>query len=88
MRKFNLEKFTSLTENMTSNPDFREWVKQFKLHPDILYFVASSKLGIQFPGLTKYFDGVKHPFRVIDHFLMTRDNSAPTQSPSEDEEEQ
>lgn len=66
------EKFNNLTKSLLGSSDGRAWIKMFKDHPDIQFWNASTKQGKGLDNASAFFDGTKHPFRIVDHIL---DNS-------------
>lgn len=73
-QEFN-DKFITATVSLFGTPEGRAYLRMLKYHPEIKYYLSSAKAGKAGTGQGEgcaYYDGVKHPIRIIDQIL---DNS-------------
>jgi hypothetical protein len=61
--------FEALTATVCKLPEVKEWIKQFKTHPEVRFYSSASKMGKGEESGTHFYDGVHHPFRIIDLIL-------------------
>jgi hypothetical protein len=70
--KFNQRDFNVATTNLFGTAEGKAWLGMIKDHPQINYWRAASLLSSGQDNGCAFYDGVKHPIRIIDQIL---DNS-------------
>ena len=70
--KFNQRDFEKSTANLFGTPEGKAWLGMLKTHPQIRYWGAAALDGKGQDNGCAFYDGVKHPIRIIDQIL---DNS-------------
>jgi hypothetical protein len=63
--------FEKLTQGLFKLPEGRAWLRMAKLHPEIKFYSSACKMGKGTESGTHFYDGVQHPFRIIDLILET-----------------
>ena len=69
---FDLKDFEKSTALFFGTPEGKAYLRMLKLHPSIRYYGAAALDGKGQDNGCAFFDGVKHPIRIIDQIL---DNS-------------